>query len=196
VAVEVIGFVAKNLETQTRPRRIRIEPVPDTTRKTIHGFIRRNIEPGSGLMTDQNKAYLGLTEYYLKQTNASVMPPDLELPWTNRVISLLKTLGLGTYHGYRRRYIRRYLDEFVWRFNRRHYRPATFHLILGLALKTQPMPLPKIKSDPVDDKDIIPALPAPSPTTLPNNALTQAQARAYKRRGFMLPGGTPTRARR
>jgi hypothetical protein len=59
----------------------------------------------------------------------------LTLYWTHKGIALLKKLGLGICHGFRRRYIRRYLDEFVWPFNRRHYRPATFHLNLGLATK-------------------------------------------------------------
>lgn len=60
IAVEVVEFVAKNGEPRTRPVRIRIEPIPDTSRRTLHGFIRRNIDPGSGLITDGNKAYLGL----------------------------------------------------------------------------------------------------------------------------------------
>lgn len=44
--------------------------------------------------------------------------------WTNRVASILKTLALRTYHGYRRRYIRRYSKAFVFRLNRRKARPA------------------------------------------------------------------------
>jgi hypothetical protein len=107
------------------------------------------------------------------------------------LISLLKTLSLGNYRGYRRRYIRRYLDDLVSRFNRRQYRPVTFHLVLGFALKTEPMPLLKIKSDPIDDGKIIPALLAPPPSVLPSNAVTHAQRHPYKRWGFMLPDRTP-----
>ena len=38
------------------------------------------------------------------------------------------------YHGLRRQYLQAYLDEFVFRFNRRHSRPAAFHRLLGLSL--------------------------------------------------------------
>jgi hypothetical protein len=187
VAVEVIEFTAKNGESRSRPVRIRIEPLPDTKRPTLHGFIRRNIEPGSGLVTDNNKAYLGLKEYYLRQTDGSI-PPTMIVPWADRVISLVKTLALGTYHGYRRRYIRRYLDEFVWRFNRRHYRPATFHLILGLATKVPPAPLSEIVTDPIDNRDAIIGLPAPPPGKLPeDNMLERLKARRFRGRGFMPP---------
>ena len=41
------------------------------------------------------------------------MCPDSDLQNADQAISLLKTLGLGTYHRLRKRYIRRYLDEFV-----------------------------------------------------------------------------------
>jgi hypothetical protein len=189
IAVEVIEFVAKNGEPRTRPVRIRIEPIPDTTRRTLHGFIRRNIEPGSGLVTDGSKAYLGLKEYFLKQVVG--MPDELTLYWTHKVIALLKKLGLGTYHGFRRRYIRRYLDEFVWRFNRRHYRPATFHLILGLATKTPPASLSKITVDPVDNKHKIIGLPEPKPGFMPKYMLQGIKARAYRRRGLLPPEDHP-----
>lgn len=56
--------------------------------------------------------------------------------WTNRVASLIKTQAPGTYHGYRCRYIRTYLDEFVFRFNRRKAQPVVFHTMLGLTVKT------------------------------------------------------------
>ena len=52
VAVEVREFIKKDGNSGTRPGRIRLEPVPDTTKHTMHGFIRRNIEPGSALVTD------------------------------------------------------------------------------------------------------------------------------------------------
>jgi transposase-like protein len=189
IAVEVVEFVAKNGECRTRTVRIRIEPIPDTTRRTLHGFIRRNIEPGSGLVTDGSKAYLGLREYFLKQVVG--MPDELTLYWMHKIIALLKKLGLGTYHGFRRRYIRRYLDEFVWRFNRRHYRPATFHLILGLAAKTPPAFLSKITADPIDNKLKIIALPEPRPAAMPKGMLHGLQARFYRRRGLLPPEDHP-----
>ncbi|MGZ9032812.1 MAG: transposase, partial [Rhodospirillales bacterium] len=45
----------------------------------------------------------------------------------------MKRWGLGTYHGLRLRHIDTYLNEFVFRYNRRFYRHASFETILGLA---------------------------------------------------------------
>jgi hypothetical protein len=44
------------------------------------------------------------------------------LPWIHRVFSLMKRWGLGTYHGLRRKHVDTYLNEFVFRYNRRFYR--------------------------------------------------------------------------
>ena len=51
----------------------------------------------------------------------------------HRAFANLKRWALGTYHGLRRKHLQAYLDEFVFRFNRRHSRPAAFHRLLGLA---------------------------------------------------------------
>src|SRR5271168_3140475 len=44
-----------------------------------------------------------------------------------------RVLGLGTYHGLRRKHIDTYLNEFVFRYNRRFYRHVSFETLLGLA---------------------------------------------------------------
>jgi len=186
VAVEVTEFVNKNGEVKSRPGRIRIEPIAEINRTTLHGFIRRNIEPGSAICTDKNTAYKGMKEYYLKQSIAG--SGGYVMFWTNRVASLLKTLALGTYHGYRRRYIRRYLDEFVFRFNRRKSRPAIFHMILGLAVKVPPATLKIIRSDPLDRKDAVVSLPNPPAGKPPSSMLDALKRRPYRNRGFLMPG--------
>lgn len=153
VAVESVEFLTKDNLVRSRPGRIRIEPLRDYTREQIQAFIRRNIEPGSVLLTDGNQSYRGMSDYRHTDFVVKSMAAHVVLPWSHRVISLLKRLGLGTYHGLRQRYIQRYLDEFVWRFNRRQSRPATFHKILGLAIQSPPSPFGAIMADPSDDPD-------------------------------------------
>ena len=50
----------------------------------------------------------------------------------------MKRWGLGTYHGLRRKHIDTYLNEFVFRYNRRFYRHASFETMLGLAAHHEP----------------------------------------------------------
>jgi hypothetical protein len=46
-------------------------------------------------------------------------------PWIHRVFSNFKRWAMGTFHGVRKVHLQRYLDEFVFRWNRRrHVRAA------------------------------------------------------------------------
>ena len=45
---------------------------------------------------------------------------------------------LGVYHGLRRQHLQSYLDEFVFRFNRRRSRHAAFRSILGIGVAIKP----------------------------------------------------------
>ena len=52
--------------------------------------------------------------------------------------SLMKRWSLGTYHGLRRKHADTYLNEFVFRYNRRFYRHVSFETLLGLAAHHEP----------------------------------------------------------
>lgn len=66
------------------------------------------------------------------------MAGHVALPWIHRVFSLMKRWGLGTYHGLRPQHLDTYLNEFVFRYNRRFYRHVSFETMLGLAAHRQP----------------------------------------------------------
>ena len=51
---------------------------------------------------------------------------------------MLKRWALGTYHGLRRKHADTYLNEFVFRYNRRFYRHVSFETVLGLAAHRAP----------------------------------------------------------
>ena len=68
------------------------------------------------------------------------MAAHIVLPWVHRIFSNLKIWALGVYHGLRRKYLQSYLDEFVFRFNRRRTRHAAFRSLIGIAAGHQPFP--------------------------------------------------------
>ena len=68
------------------------------------------------------------------------MAAHIVLPWVHRIFSNLKVWALGVYHGLRRKHLQSYLDEFVFRFNRRRTRHAAFRSLLGIAAGHQPAP--------------------------------------------------------
>ena len=68
------------------------------------------------------------------------MAAHIVLPWVHRIFSNLKVWALGVYHGLRRKHLQSYLDEFVFRFNRRRTRHAAFRSLLGIATAQPPRP--------------------------------------------------------
>src|SRR5690242_16277613 len=68
------------------------------------------------------------------------MAAHVALPWIHRLFSNLKRWGLGVYHGLRKTNLQHYLDEFVFRFNRRRTRHAAFDTLLGIGARTAPAP--------------------------------------------------------
>jgi hypothetical protein len=67
------------------------------------------------------------------------MAGHVALPWIHRVFALMKRWGLGTYHGLRRKHVDSYLNEFVFRYNRRFYRHVSFEALLGVASQRSPV---------------------------------------------------------
>ncbi len=59
-------------------------------------------------------------------------------PELRRFLSTPETWGLGTYHGLRRTHVDTYLNEFVFRYNRRFHRHVSFEALLGLAAHHAP----------------------------------------------------------
>ena len=58
---------------------------------------------------------------------------DAHLPMIHIAFSNLKTWLLGTHHGVSQQHLQAYLNEFVFRFNRRFYPMTAFNSALGLA---------------------------------------------------------------
>ena len=65
-------------------------------------------------------------------------PAHLVLPWIHRVFANAKRWALGVYHGLREEHLQAYLDEFVFRFDRRRDPVAAFDRLLGLSLTLEP----------------------------------------------------------
>jgi predicted RNA-binding Zn-ribbon protein involved in translation (DUF1610 family)/transposase-like protein len=127
---------AKYLDT--RSGRIRLAMIANNSAASIEAFVRANVKPGATLLTDGHASYPGLTDYRHDPRVVGKMAAHVVLPWIHRVFALVKRWGLGTYHGLRRKHIDTYLNEFVFRYNRRFYRHASFETILGLAAHQEP----------------------------------------------------------
>jgi transposase-like protein len=127
---------AKYLDT--RSGRIRLAMIADNSAGSIKAFVSANVKRGTALLTDGHASYPGLTGYRHDPRVAGKMAAHVVLPWIHRAFSLLKRWSLGTYHGLRRKHVDTYLNEFVFRYNRRFHRHASFETLLGLAAHNEP----------------------------------------------------------
>ena len=121
---------AKYLDTCSG--RLRLAVIADNSAKSIEAFVRANVRPGATLITDGHAAYPGLSgDYRHVPRVVGNMAANIVLPWSHRAFSLLKRWALGTYRGLRRKHIDAYLEEFVFRYNRRFYRHVSFETVAG-----------------------------------------------------------------
>jgi hypothetical protein len=134
--------------------RCRMGQISANTGAEIKAFMLANIEPGATVLTDGHGGYDWIDGDALaesKRTGQAVKPvfnhnprvvknvlAHVYLPWVHRMFSLMKRWSLGTYHGLRRQHVDAYLNEFVFRYNRRRLRRISFERILGLAAQLPP----------------------------------------------------------
>ncbi len=124
---------------ETGPGRIRLAAIDDYSADTLHDFVSAEVAAGSVLKTDGWSAYNGAPDViHLPHVIGSDAAHDV-LPWIHRVFSLFKTWALGVYHGLRAKHLQAYLDEYVFRFNRRRTRHAGFRSLLTIATNKPPL---------------------------------------------------------
>jgi hypothetical protein len=136
------------------PGRIRLAPIAEVSAASLYGFINANVAPAATARTDGWQAYPGMPAHChdphvigphiigphiigphaIGSIAAHVIPP-----WVHRVFRNLKTWALGVYRGLRPKHLQSRLDEFVFRFNRRHISHAAFRSLLGIGIRAKPV---------------------------------------------------------
>jgi transposase-like protein len=143
----VAGAVeAKPGKGRKRPLgRLRLAAIPDASANSLEGFIAVDTEKPLTVATDGWAGYRGLQAegYQHEAINLSQSWGDasLRLPAIHLVFSLAKRWLLGTHHGaVRPKHLQSYLDEFVFRFNRRKAKAIShgFARLIQHAVKTPP----------------------------------------------------------
>ena len=117
--------------------RLRLRLVLGRGAKELTGFVQENVAQGSVVRTDGWKGYDDLAKLgYMHEPLVLDGDPertDAHLPMIHIAFSNLKTWLLGTHHGLSQQQLQAYLNEFVFRFNRRFYPMTAFNSALGLA---------------------------------------------------------------
>lgn len=123
--------------------RIRMRRTPDVSGESLIPFINDTIEPGAVVITDGWKGYNDLPNhgYTRKEINISDSgdPAHIAMPGVHRIAALSKRWLLGIHQGaVSEKHLDYYLDEYVFRFNRRKSkaRGLLFYRLLQQAVKT------------------------------------------------------------
>ena len=104
--------------------RLRLQAVPDASANSLEGFLGRNVATPATVGTDGWRGYAGLGDagYAHQPIKLAAGWGDavLRLPAIHLVFGLAKRWLLGTHHGaVGKKHLQAYLDEYVFRFNRR-----------------------------------------------------------------------------
>jgi|CXWL01.1.fsa_nt_gi transposase-like protein/ribosomal protein L37AE/L43A len=95
----------------------------DLTGVGINYVVKESISPSSIVISDGYRSYSGLSEI-VEQHNAMVVPAKeahKKLPWVHATISNAKRNLLGVHHSIGKGFLQNYLNEFVYKLNRRTF---------------------------------------------------------------------------
>jgi transposase-like protein len=129
--------------------RTRMKVIDAATSENLISFAKENIKPGSTVITDGWAAYSRLSSEGYVHEIGKTTPGQETLSHVHLVISLLKRWLLGTLQGAaNKRHLEFYLDEYVFRFNRRksRNRGLLFRRLLERAVETDPVTRDKLVS--------------------------------------------------
>ena len=114
--------------------RLRLAVVPDASAASLGAFAQTTIAAGTIVHSDGWSGYNGLAKLGFEHRRRSqrAEPGEQLLPRAHRAVSNLKAWLHGTHRGVGDPHLQVYLDEFVFRHNRRRTPMAAFQTLLGL----------------------------------------------------------------
>ena len=114
------------------PQFLKMHVIPDAKGSTLQAFAKDDITAGSTIHSDAFRSYNALSgDYCCDMQKYDSRGGDARLKWLHVMVSNIKANIEGAYHGLDGTYLQRYLDEFCYRFNRRHSKKRLFDHLLA-----------------------------------------------------------------
>jgi len=147
--------------------RARMSTIEDFSAESLHPAIERDVARGATVHTDGWRGYMGLDSkgyhHVVDVLDGATGQAEREdradgmFPHVHMLATLLKRWILGTHQGaVQEKHIQAYLDEFVFRFNRRssHRRTLLFERLADRAVSRKPKPYWRIIGREAPDKPL------------------------------------------
>jgi len=140
LAVEIYRKEIRNQKTNKITKhglagRVRLQKISNKTADSIDKFAMNCIEQGATIVSDDGTEFTNLKKLGFNHRSITMRGDrekmDKHLPMISRVTSNLKTWIDGTFHSVGQKHLQAYLNEFMFRFNRRFYRSTSFRTLLG-----------------------------------------------------------------
>ena len=114
--------------------------LPNAGSKSLDGFLKGKIEPGSHVLTDGWNGYWHVERNGFAHTAIELSKQDQPahklFPWVHITLSNLKRFLLGTHHKIEIKHLKRYVAEFNYRLNRRTMEQDLLPRLLRACLAT------------------------------------------------------------
>ena len=142
VAVETKEWVDEKGRPKERAGFAKVE-VSRETSIFAQRFAETALADGTMVNSDGSLSFSSLQGVDVEQQVMHGSPEHLDhwLPWVHRFVSNAKDWLIGTHHGIKAKYLRPYLAEHTYRFNRRHDLDGLFHRALTACALASPVRL-------------------------------------------------------
>lgn len=131
VAIMVESTPLEDLETGKKTNQCRYfkaKVLTDHTSEQINETVKESISEKSILFSDKSTSYINIADYVeihiTKKSNKETTTETLN--WVHIAISNAKRNFLGNYHKIKGKYLQLYLNEFVYKLNRRYFEEKMF----------------------------------------------------------------------
>ncbi len=122
-------FAAVSLHKRGNPRYTKMQVTQNIKRASVKKFAQAAFVQGSTIYSDGYGSYIPALEGYA-HVHKHYDPHSGLLHWLHIVISNAKAFILGTYHGLPKKHLHAYLDEYCFRFSRRHFGPRLLECLV------------------------------------------------------------------
>lgn len=162
--------------------RARLAVIRDASAESLREFITMHVAEGSAVVTDGLSSYPGALSGYAHESfnvSASGKPAHGSLSAVHQLFALAKRMIEGTYQGSgTTQHLPEYLDEFVFRFNRRR-RGLVFMRLTERAITTKPVTYRELVREP-KQKDV-PTAGTIGPHSRPGTLHVTATGRSWRK---------------
>lgn len=135
-------IVALSADEADKPLYLKMKVVENFRAVTVAKFAKGNIKKGATITTDGFSAYKSQKlkkDYFHEFENFDKNNDASALKWVHKVISNAKAFINGTPHGLNNDSLQAFLDEFCYRFNRRHVPLLMPEKLIASMLCTKPL---------------------------------------------------------